>query len=321
MTNYETYVFILCFIVFALLTAMFSYFLYTTAKMELELIRNGHRDREIEKEYEKKNKPGNRVLVWASRLFSILLCLVFATFFAGSIYIRTNEDRPANGIPSIKVVKSSSMAEKHEKNEYLFKNTLNDQFQQFDLIICEHLPAEEDLELYDVVVYKRDDTYIIHRIVAIEEPTQSHPNERHFMLQGDAVEWPDKFPVLYSQIQGIYKGTRIPFVGSFVMFLQSPAGWLCMLLIVFAMIIAPIVELTLSKAKKERLAPIAVMDVSYRRTTRKPYDHQEMRTHFNRPGSPYSNPRQGQDSRYPYGYTHTPPQTFQVSIHQNKKDS
>ena len=123
----------------------------------------------------------------------------------------------------------------------------------FDLVICHHLPAEDELELYDIVVYKQDDRYIIHRIVGIEEPNEQHPNERYFLLQGDAVEYPDKFPVLYSQMQGIYEGSRIPFLGSFVLFLQSPAGWLCVLLVVFAMIATPIVEKKIREEINKRI--------------------------------------------------------------------
>ena len=116
------------------------------------------------------------------------------------MYVRATEDKPANGIPSIKVVKTESMAKKNPKNEYLYENNLNDQFQAFDIVICHHLPAEEDLELYDVVIYKKDDIYIIHRIVGIEEPNEKHPNERRFLLQGDAVDNPDSFPALYAAL-------------------------------------------------------------------------------------------------------------------------
>jgi hypothetical protein len=40
MTNYEIYVFVLCMVVFVLLTATFSYLITIYAKQELELIRN-----------------------------------------------------------------------------------------------------------------------------------------------------------------------------------------------------------------------------------------------------------------------------------------
>ena len=116
-----------------------------------------------------------------------------------------------------------------------------------------YLPAEDKLELYDVVVYKQDDMYVIHRIVGIEEPNEQHPNERHFLLQGDAVDRPDTFPVLYSQMQGIYDGSRIPFIGSFVLFLQSPAGWLCVLLVIFSMVATPIVERKIKRETQKRV--------------------------------------------------------------------
>ena len=149
------------------------------------------------------------------------------------------------------------MAEKNENNKYLFDNHLDDQIQMFDIVICRHLPAEDELELYDVVVYQQDDIYVIHRIVGIEEPNEQHPNERHFLLQGDAVERPDVFPVLYSQMQGIYEGSRIPFVGSFVLFLQSPAGWLCVLLVIFAMIATPVVEKKIKEETDKRILTFA----------------------------------------------------------------
>ena len=250
--NFEIYVFILCFIVFSLLTAMFSYLIVALTKTELEMINYGHRDEAIKKQLNKKGKE-SKVLLWINRVVSFLLCLALVSAFAFAVFIRATDDRPANGIPSIKVVKSESMAEKHSDNTYLFANNLNDQFQMFDIVICSHLPAEEELELYDIVVYRRDGLYVIHRIVGIEEPNENHPNERHFLLQGDAVENPDTFPVLYSEMQGIYEGVRIPFAGSFILFLQSPAGWLCVILVVFSMIITPMVENKIKKATESRI--------------------------------------------------------------------
>lgn len=253
MTPYEIYVFILCFIVFSLLTAMFTYLITSITKMELELIQHGHRDEAIKKELNKKRQE-SRVFLWINRIVSLLLCAVFVTTFAFAVYIRMAQDRPANGIPSIKVVKSESMSKKHPDNIYLSDNNLNDQFQMFDVVVCNHLPAEDELKLYDIVVYKQENMYVIHRIVGIEEPNENHPDERHFLLQGDAVENPDKFPVLYSQMQGIYEGNRIPFVGSFILFLQSPAGWLCVLLVIFSMIVTPIIEKKIKEATGERIS-------------------------------------------------------------------
>ena len=298
MTSFEIYVFCLCFIVFTLLTAMFSYLITALTKQELELIETGLRDMKIQEEFEKKNSNGHRAAVWVSRVLSLLLSLAFLAAFSAALYIRVNDDRPANGIPSIKVVKSNSMAKKNEENTYLVKNNLDNQLQMFDVVICNHMPAEEDLQLYDIVVYKQEDMYVIHRIVGIEDPNEKHPNERYFLLQGDAVERPDKFPVLYSQMQGIYEGTRIPFIGSFIMFLQSPAGWLCMLLVVFAMIVSPIIEKILNDAKRMRLGHNPLADQIPAYENRKSFKrdlHGGMTTYYNRPGSPFSERFQRQD--------------------------
>lgn len=258
MRSYEVYIFILCFVVFAVFTLLFSYMIYTIMQLQIKLMKHGHSDEEITIEYEKE-KNAKPIIKWASRIFSGLLCLVFGIAFIFSLWLSATDDRPANGIPSIKVVKSESMATKHERNTYLVENNLDDQFQMFDIVVCQHLPEEDELELYDIVVYKYDDTHIIHRIVGIEEPNEKHPNERHFLLKGDANKFDDEFPVLYSQMQGIYKGLRIPYVGSFVMFMQSPAGWLVILLVLFAMVGTPLVESKWKKARTVRLIEIGVI--------------------------------------------------------------
>jgi signal peptidase I len=144
------------------------------------------------------------------------------------------------------------MATKYEENDYLDFYNLDDQIQMFDLIVVHELPPEDEIELYDIVVYEINNMLIIHRIVGIEEPDESHPDERYFLLQGDSNEVPDRFPVLYSQMRGIYRGERMPFVGSFITFLQSPAGWLCFLLILFATIATPIVERILEREMEKR---------------------------------------------------------------------
>ena len=146
------------------------------------------------------------------------------------------------------------MSYKAPENKYLVENDLNDHIQTFDLIVTEKLPDEFDLQLYDIVVYEIDGDMIVHRIVGIEEPNEKHPDQRYFLLQGDAVENPDQFPVYYSQMRGIYRGKRIPFVGSFITFMQSPAGYLCMALIVFAFIATPIMEKKIEKEMQKRLA-------------------------------------------------------------------
>lgn len=255
MTNYEIYIFCLCFIVFSIFTVLFSYMITTITKMKLKLIRNGLEDEEIIEEQNKKTAT-NRIATIVVKVIDVTICLAVIFAFIFSAYIGANEGSIAGDVPSLKVVKSSSMASKNENNTYLFDNNLDNQLQVFDIIVTHSVPAEDEIELYDVIVYKKDDVSIIHRVVEIEEPNESHPYARHFRFQGDAVGSRDKNPVFYSQMQGIYKGERVPFVGSFVLFLQSPAGWLCIILALFAMIATPIVEKKLLKEINNRLEVI-----------------------------------------------------------------
>jgi len=259
MTSYEIYIFILCLIVFVMLTSLFSYLISQITLMQLKLIKNGLEDENIKKEYIKKQRTSSTAK-WIGRVCSTFVCLFFIAAFVFSMYVNITEDKSANGIPSVKVVKSESMASKNPENSYLEDNGLDDQIQMFDIIICHHMPPEEELELYDIVVYQHNGVNVVHRIVGAEEPNDAHPNERYYILQGDAVEHPDILPVSYSQMKGIYTGQKIPFVGSFVLFMQSPAGWLCILLTVLVMIASPIMEKKLYDEMQNRLKHMGIVD-------------------------------------------------------------
>ena len=192
MTDFEIYVFILCLIVFVMLTGLFTYLIALTVKQQIKLIRYGLEDTEIKREY-RKVKATSRVWGIIGGIFSVVICLALCVVFLFSAYLRATEDRAANGTPALRVVKSDSMSYKAEKNTYLKENGLDDQLQTFDLIVTRRIPREKDLQLYDVVVYQQEDTYVIHRIVEIEEPNDYHPNQRWFYTQGDAIPAKDGF--------------------------------------------------------------------------------------------------------------------------------
>ena len=239
-------------IVYVLLTSLSVFVIAMFTKMTVKLIKHGAEDEKIKTEYAKAQKK--RKCGAVDCIVSVLCTVIFAVAFAFSVYVNVQQDKYFDNIPTLKVVNSGSMSKKYEKNTYLFENNLNDQFQTFDIIFTYKAPKEEDLQLYDIVVYEVDGALLVHRIVGIEEPNAEHPDERYFLLQGDAVERPDRFPVHYNQIQAIYRGKRIPYIGSFVTFLQSPAGWMCMILIVVAIIATPILEKKIAKTKAERYA-------------------------------------------------------------------
>lgn len=252
MTGYELYTFILCAVVLVALSALFITFLHLLVKFYLKLVRNGLEDEAILREAAEANK--RTPLDIANSVVSVLLCIVLIAAFIISLLLQLGEDTFPTDISTPMVVKSSSMSYKDEKNTYLYDYDLNDQFDTFDIILVDPLPDEFDLKLYDVVVYEtKDGTSIVHRIVSIEEPNEQHPDHRYFKFQGDAVQVNDRYPVLYSQMRGIYSGQRVRFVGSFVLFMQSPAGWMCILLVIFAIVATPLIEKKIAAEKKLRL--------------------------------------------------------------------
>ena len=253
MTGYEIYIFVLCLVVFVALTAFFAALIACIAKMNIKLIRGGFADGEIRKQREKTAKKTAVFRTLEILLSAALFVAAIAVFFF-SLQVKINEKKPVER-NVIKVVKSASMAEKDGFNKYLTENNLNDQIQMFDLIVVSPLPKESDLKLYDIVVYEADGQMIVHRIVDIKEADETHP-QRRFVLQGDANRYSDKFPVLYSQMKGIYGGKKVPYIGSFVVFMNSPAGWLCVLLVVAVCIAYPFLEKKLKKEADLRFAAV-----------------------------------------------------------------
>ena len=257
MSKGEIYTLILCFTVFFTLTIFFIYLFCHIFKLNKRVIKSGIDDEKIEADYvkrlEKKECLACKIINIAT---SVILILATSAFFISSVVVRFREDYVVTNIPTAVVCRSDSMAEKHEDNVYLFENNLNNQFRTFDMLLIHQLPKEEELKLFDIVVYQRKDVLVIHRIIGIEEPNEKHPNERHFVLKGDANKDIDIFPVLYSQMKGIYKGDKIDFIGSFVLFAQSPAGYLCIFLIIAVCFIIPVVDKKVIDEENKRLLEI-----------------------------------------------------------------
>lgn len=254
MTDYQIYVFLMCLIVFFMLASLSIFCISVIMRLTLRLINHGVEDEKILEEYrkqEKKHKATHSKLF--SYAFSGIVCLVLLVMLIFAFVVKGTEGSFVDSLPVYRVVNTGSMSKKNPQNTYLTKNNLNDQIQTFDLIKTEKLPDEMDLELYDIVVYETNGVLVVHRIVEIEEPNSYHPNCRHFRLQGDAVDAPDRFPVLYEQMHAIYRGERIPFIGSFIMFMQSPAGWLCFLFVFLSIFAMPVLENKLQDAKNRRL--------------------------------------------------------------------
>ena len=260
MQAFETYSLILCIVVFASLTAVFSVLITLLVKNSLLIINAGLDDEKIKQEYiQEQNKKQSKAFTVLTNVLMIFLCVVLVCTLAFSLYSKFTQNTKLGPIPTVKAVETGSMQEKHRDNTYLTEFGLNDQIAAFDLVVLHQLPAEEDLQVFDIVVYENRGHFIIHRIVDIEEPNALHPNERWYVLRGDANQHADEFPVTYSQMCSIYRGESVPFLGSMVIFMQSPAGMLCFLLVLFSTIALPIVEKIIKKAINARLVAMGLV--------------------------------------------------------------
>ncbi|MBQ3234900.1 MAG: hypothetical protein IJA97_01945 [Clostridia bacterium] len=259
MEQFAVYKFFLSLIVFVVLTVIFTAFVVYVIKVSRRIIKSGMDDEKIKIEYEKKIARKSSIICTIFEKLVLILCCAFVLIaFAFAVYVTVREDKVVTDIPTLKVVQSDSMSFVNEKNRYVKAENVKENIDVFDLVVIDRLPKEEDLKVNDIVLYETNGIYVIHRIVAIEEVNEKHPEGRHFLLHGDANEVADRFPVTYKQMRGVYNGARVPFVGSFVMFMQSPAGWLCALLVLFAIIALPIAE---KKTEREKYARLVAMGI------------------------------------------------------------
>lgn len=144
---------------------------------------------------------------------SILLCIVFSfmlicnmtIIIKGTLY----PERPPSvlGITPM-VVLSGSMSGDAE-----------DHIEVGDLIFVGKTEAEE-LEVGDVIAFMEGKVVVTHRIIEVQTDEGGDPM---FITKGDANNVQDQRPVTADNLVGIYKA-RIPKVGDFALFLQTPMG-------------------------------------------------------------------------------------------------
>lgn len=271
MTPYEIYLLVVSCGVAIALAVFLSFLIWYIYTLTMRLIYVGYWDQELVQEYEfdKKHVPRPRSHGTAGRVISAAVCGVLAIGVLFAMGLGIAEGITTTALPTLRVVKSDSMSEKHKDNKYLVEHDLNNQMQTFDIIVTYAPPAEEDIQLYDVIVYEYCGDLIVHRVVYIEEANEKHPDSRRFFTRGDAVKTNDVLPVEYSQIKGVYREERIPFIGSFVLFMQSPAGIICLMLAICSMIVMPIVDNKVEEARGHRFRRLQTGYASIQRFYRK----------------------------------------------------
>lgn len=246
--GFELYSFIINVILLIILLIISIIIITILTRLYLKSLRSGILDDEIISNTnikEKKFKNFKKIIII---LIDILICLLFILLIIFKI----------NNISYFKlmIVKSSSMSYINENNTYLTINDLTNQIDKYDLIYIDKLPFEEKLNLYDVIIYKdSNNNYIVHRIVEITYIEED--NIIYYTLQGDSNTYPDQDKITYNDMIGIYKDKKIKYIGSLLLFLSSPLGLICILLIIISFIAIPLINKLFNKEINKRLVIIS----------------------------------------------------------------
>lgn len=235
-----------------LLVSVLGLLIFEIIKLNTKLIRVGEYDQKLQVEIPKLRDKKRKKVKIAKTVVSIATLAIMLILLVFSIVVRVQDNNEIVGRETIKVVYSDSMSYKHQNNVYLKNNKLNNQFKKFDLIIVQKLPQEQDLNLYDIVVYEKNGILIIHRIVSIQTREIDGLMRTIYILKGDANKEADSQVVTYDQMRGLYTGKRIPVVGVLVVFMQSPAGWISFVIIGLYMLADEIMHKKLLKVSLER---------------------------------------------------------------------
>ena len=169
-----------------------------------------------EDEKKKKKRKGWRALrVTLTTIFYIICILLIAL----GIYTKVNGDLVSVGNTSYITVTTGSMSYANEVNSYLKENDIINQIPERSFIRVKKVEDPSDLKLYDIAVYKNEETnqLIVHRIIGEREID----GERYFTFRGDANAYSDYYLINEDDVLYVYDNYRNSFLGNFFTYVAS----------------------------------------------------------------------------------------------------
>lgn len=234
--------------------AIFTILYMSFAKSTISEIKSGKRDIDLLDEviYEQQTRVKRK-----KEITGTIKSVIFFTFiafvtplFIFSIINKIQGNITMLGDRSLMIVASGSMSEKHE-SDLVFLQNYDNQFQQFDIIVLEKVDNPYSLRVGDVIAFRtKDGTNVIHRIREVKFG--------YFVTQGDAVGKSDGYEPTHEQVLGRYVSKRIPLIGIFVIFFQSPAGIITVLSLLYCLLMIDSITKRIDKAQNKRVEQLAV---------------------------------------------------------------
>ncbi len=233
---------ILCLISFcAVFTILFNHYYksniesVSSGKEDIDLIDNA-----IDEEKEKKSKT-KKTWKLVGKIFSYVLLGVVFAFFVFSLVSRIQGNTMLFGNSTMVVIASGSMSERNN-NTIKAHPELTNQFDTYDIIGISKYNSQDDVALYDVIAYKnKKNVTIVHRIIEVNKDEKT--GVVTYLTQGDSNLYADNTGgsqyngyLTYDKIIGKYDGRRIKGMGIFVIFLQSSAGIVTVLSVVYCLL-------------------------------------------------------------------------------------
>ncbi len=196
----------------------------------------------------KNSKLYKRILKRIKQVFIWILVVLLILFLLFSVYSKiVNGVAMVNGRGFIAVA-SGSMSMKHEENPYLAN--IDNQFNTYDIIVLEKVESEDELKLYDVIAYVNDEgENIIHRIVGFQQTASGV----RYITRGDSNNADDIYRPSIDNVLGKYTGARTPYVGAFLMFLQSYSGIVTVAAVIYCLIMIDSVNQKIFDAREDRI--------------------------------------------------------------------
>ena len=254
MTDQEIISLIVTFVSVLSFCIVFTVLYHSYQKSSITDIEHGKKDIELIDGviYEKQDKTKRKRKFWGAirSIFFYLIMIVIVPIFVLSLVNRIQGNTTMIGNHTIMVVATGSMSEKHEENDYLITNGLDNQFDAYSIIVLDKVEKPTDLNLYDVIAFKDDEgKNVIHRIKAIYEEEGVVKLETRW----DANDASDDYHPSFEDIIGRYSNSKVDSIGIFVMFFQSAPGIITILSLVYCLIMVDHVGVKIAKKQDARL--------------------------------------------------------------------
>ncbi len=254
MTDVEIIALLVTFIGVLCIASIITILYHSYITSVIKEIRIGRQDADllvdlIKEGNEKLQKRKKMIAFSKNAIFCVFLAIIVPIFVMAFVS-KMNNDVLMLGDNSIIVVASGSMSEAHENNTFIKENPqFKNRLQTYDIIGLKKVHKQSDVRVGDIIAYTNDKKItIIHRVIQIiiEDEVVK------FKTQGDANDKIDEYRPVFEDIVGEYNGKRVPMLGMFVLFFQSPSGLVTAIAAIYCLIMMDALSNKMNKQADRR---------------------------------------------------------------------